>query len=379
MLSAAALGGATAALPAAAFAAPPKPENGDVATVAALAKAHLADRAGRITAAGALGGIPSTTGADSARMAAADRLEGVRKQLNALHGGYSRATTTVSVAALTPAPSRIIARVVEETSLYYAQYATADADHTTYWAEHEVELQRSGSRWVLAGVRFLPVNAFSIPANQFLDELPDELRAVEGARAAKAGKAVQPAGKPSSPNTAKPSGPVTAKGAATSLALASYDYTAMVNYARAWATGRNPAYPSYSDDCTNFASQVMRAGGWATVGSWPLSSRSSNSNWWYGSYASTSSYTWGGAENWYWFATGSGRTYIIDMWNMGNGDVLQYDYDFDGNISHTQVCTGRDSTGPLMTQHGSDYRDKRLTEIMASSSNYNAWKYAHRT
>jgi len=67
------------------------------------------------------------------------------------------------------------------------------------------------------------------------------------------------------------------------------------------------------------------------------------------------------------------------MWNMGNGDVLRYDYDFDGNISHPPVCTGRDSTGRLMTQHGSGHRDKRLTEIMVSSSNYNAWKYAHRT
>ncbi|MEU4216447.1 amidase domain-containing protein [Actinoplanes sp. NPDC026623] len=339
---------------------------------------YFADRAGRITAAGAHGdAVPATTALSAAQRVTADRLDTVRRQLNALHGGYRKAASTVTVDRVRVDGSRVLARVTEQTDLAYAVVAPGDVDHMTYWAEHDLEFRSSGSRLVLAGAKYRPANPFSTPATQFADELPADLRALDATRARNARTAVPPAGKAPSANTPGPSGAVVPK--RTVASLAGYDYTAMVNYARAWANGRNPAYPSYSDDCTNFASQVMRAGGWGTVGSWPGSSRSNNSNWWYGSYASTSSYTWGGAENWYWFGTGSGRTSIIDMWNMGNGDVLQYDYDFDGNISHTQVCTGRDSTGPLMTQHGSDYRDKRLSEIMASSSNYNAWKYAHRT
>ncbi|MFB9236309.1 amidase domain-containing protein [Plantactinospora siamensis] len=357
-------------------------EPADLRQLQAIATAYFADRASRVTAAGPLATpIPQVAAQAALSRTHGDRLAAVRAQLNHLHGGYRRAATSIQVGSVDTQGSRLIARVTEQTDLYYAVVAPGDVDHMTYWVDHELELHRTGSTWRLARAQYLPANPFSTPATQFEDELPADMRQLNARRAAGAATAgtassrrptsnVRAAGAPSQVKFVD-SGPVTLSGG--------YDYTAMVNYARAWATGRNPAYPSYSDDCTNFASQVMRAGGWQTVGSWPFSSRSSNSNWWYGSYASTSSYTWGGAENWYWFATGSGRTYIIYMYDMGSGDVLQYDYDFDGNISHTQVCTGRDSTGPLMTQHGSDYRDKRLTEIMASASNYNAWKYAHRT
>jgi hypothetical protein len=43
-----------------------------------------------------------------------------------------------------------------------------------------------------------------------------------------------------------------------------YNRTAAVQYADQWALGRNPAYQSFDNnggDCTNFASQVIRAGG----------------------------------------------------------------------------------------------------------------------
>lgn len=43
-----------------------------------------------------------------------------------------------------------------------------------------------------------------------------------------------------------------------------YDREKAVDYAHKWAFGRNPAYYNYDDiggDCTNFASQTLRAGG----------------------------------------------------------------------------------------------------------------------
>ncbi|MET7402227.1 amidase domain-containing protein [Dactylosporangium sp. NPDC005572] len=375
VISAALLGGAAVvAGPGRAGAAAPGPSDaGAAARVRELATAYLADRASRITAAGPLGVTAATPAQASALSTAADRLDGVRHWLNDVHGGYRRASTSVAVSRFTAERTRVVATVREQTDLYYTDVAPGAVTHMTYWADHEVDLRRDGSRWLLAGASYLPADPFSTPATQFADELPADLRALNDRRAARSLTAVEPAGKPSA-------GPAVAKAAGSGVvALAGYNYTAMVNYARAWATGRNPAYPTYSDDCTNFISQVMRAGGWATVGSSPRSDRKSSANWWYTMYPSTCSYTWGGAENWYWFATGSGRTYIIDMYSMGAGDVLQYDYDYDYNISHTQVCTGRDSTGPLMTQHGSDYRDKRLKEIMATPANLNAWKYAHRT
>lgn len=36
-------------------------------------------------------------------------------------------------------------------------------------------------------------------------------------------------------------------------------------YALKWAKSRNPDYLNYSKDCTNFASQSLKAGGWSEV------------------------------------------------------------------------------------------------------------------
>jgi hypothetical protein len=42
-----------------------------------------------------------------------------------------------------------------------------------------------------------------------------------------------------------------------------YNGNLAADYALKWARGNNPAYPAYSDDdCTNFASQALFAGGW---------------------------------------------------------------------------------------------------------------------
>lgn len=378
LLSAAALGGAAVLLPDGARAA--DTPVADLSAIHRVVSDYFRDRAARVTAlspgSARAGGQALTDSAAHAYGVHIERLDARRAELEAMHGGYVRSATSVTIKQVTSSGSAVTLVVTEQTNLYFAGIK-ADVDHTTYWVDHEVDLHRNSGRWLIARVEYLPANAFSTPVTQFTDELPADLLALRAAQAAKARSAVPSPSRPISSTERSPSTRGKSSTTTPDASTLSYDYSAMVTYARNWAYGRNPAYPSYSDDCTSFVSQCMKAGGWATVGSYPLSSRSSNSNWWYGKYASTSSYTWGGAENWYWFATGSGRTSLIDMWSMGNGDVLQYDYDYDGNISHTQICTS--SSGPLMTQHGGDYRDKPLSEIMADSSNYNAWKYAHRT
>ncbi|MEV7606770.1 amidase domain-containing protein [Paenarthrobacter sp. NPDC089322] len=44
---------------------------------------------------------------------------------------------------------------------------------------------------------------------------------------------------------------------------AGYNYGAMTSYATSWAYGRNSAYRQFGNDCQNFVSQSLRAGGWA--------------------------------------------------------------------------------------------------------------------
>jgi hypothetical protein len=59
--------------------------------------------------------------------------------------------------------------------------------------------------------------------------------------------------------------------------MPTYNRTRVRNYALRWAEDRNPDYPDYSrggGDCTNFASQCMRAGGF------PMGLRSGVWSWW---------------------------------------------------------------------------------------------------
>lgn len=47
-----------------------------------------------------------------------------------------------------------------------------------------------------------------------------------------------------------------------------YCGTCASNYAEAWWDGRNPKYPNYSNDCTNFVSQAVAQGGLFMEGGW---------------------------------------------------------------------------------------------------------------
>ncbi|MET8765043.1 amidase domain-containing protein [Lentzea sp. NPDC004782] len=104
-----------------------------------------------------------------------------------------------------------------------------------------------------------------------------------------------------------------------------YNYQAMVNYAYQYANNPNPRYRTYGQDCTNFLSQIMAAGGWQPVDG----DRTNNGAWYYGEWLWTTTYTWAGAENWYWFAfQRTARTRLLaNVWDLRIADVLQADWD----------------------------------------------------
>jgi len=150
------------------------------------------------------------------------------------------------------------------------------------------------------------------------------------------------------------------------------DYPNMAAYARTWALGRNPAYRSFGTDCTNFISQAVYAGGWAMVSGW----YQSNDAWWYNDL--NQSYTWAGAENWYWFATGSGRTYVLsNVWYMGIADVLQLDFERDNVINHSMMVTYTTSDELYLSYHTTDTLNRSLSSIIVAYPS--ALYFAHRT
>ena len=136
--------------------------------------------------------------------------------------------------------------------------------------------------------------------------------------------------------------------------------TKVVNYAKKWWNGRNRDYPTkYKNDCTNFASQAMHQGGWKTVSGCYRSDKA----WWYN--ALNTSYSWGGAENFYRFAVNESKRaktlrYVKDLWL---GDILQYKSKGATNMSHTMIVTNWINKIPYLTYHTRDTLNKPFTAV----------------
>ena len=288
------------------------------------------------------------------------RLRDRRAQLAASGERYTRSTTTTRILQTAKSAQAVVLRVEEETRLYYAKANGSEPEYTSFVVPRDFFFVRDSRGWVLRDVRLVDAGGIA-PVNEVVDSA--------GAASA---IAAPPSATPSSTASPMGMGSVTGneKGAAVSAA-ASYNYPAMANYATTYWKNYNGAYRRMTQDCTNFISQAMYAGGWAMKSGW----YQSNSSWWYNSL--NQSYPWGGAENWYWFATGQGRTYILsNVWSMGLADVLQLDFDRDNIIDHTMLVTVSGSQ-KYLTYHTTDTLNRSLSSIIASYPS--AWYYAHRT
>jgi hypothetical protein len=140
---------------------------------------------------------------------------------------------------------------------------------------------------------------------------------------------------------------------------------AAVDYAEDWANGSNPAYGSIGGgdlDCTNFASQVMRAGGFSDVGDGLDDWHRGDANDWYFHNGppyvpgNKSSNSWALAKESHNFVTqNSGRGEIKGIAQTGGagldplapsraglipGDLIYYK-DAGGQINHTAVYVGQ--------------------------------------
>ena len=145
-------------------------------------------------------------------------------------------------------------------------------------------------------------------------------------------------------------------------------------YAERWASypGNTAQYHNYASeggDCTNFASQVLRAGGMSMQGS---PNYSYNSSWYYnGANTPYRSYSWTGVTNFmrHWAnynGSGYNRAYKFRIYSLATalsdsgyntiykdlyeGDIIQYKGN--GGIDHSQVVHRYDSTDLYVAQHG---------------------------
>jgi hypothetical protein len=134
-------------------------------------------------------------------------------------------------------------------------------------------------------------------------------------------------------------------------------------YARTYATSRNPDYKNFTNDCTNFVSQSLFAGGWTLVGT---VDRTNDANWFYA--CPWISYSWGAAYNqWDFVRNYSNRAIELpvtatdqhpDEARLFEGDLVYCDWNPpgpDGRVDHVTIVTSKLASGDIaLSYHTTD-------------------------
>lgn len=174
--------------------------------------------------------------------------------------------------------------------------------------------------------------------------------------------------------------------------ILAYNRTNAINYAYAWWNGQNAAYPDFgSNDCTNFISQCVRAGGMVINGTGDGCRDESTTTEWYVEANSPPIWCLGSNRNWEWssswtvvydfrvyftvnnsFATTLGWTINPDTAKslLSPGDLVQLQTkQGDSWVSyHNMIVTKETTTDLLMTYHSTDTKDKKLRDIPAGDT-----------
>lgn len=169
-------------------------------------------------------------------------------------------------------------------------------------------------------------------------------------------------------------------GVASALAQPKINVTKFVNYALKWtaptnASKMNPAYPSYSNNCTNFGSQVLNNAGFKLIGGNSLQGK--NTKVWTYNLAGIAgaSWTWNNAiyNNSYVGNYSGAYGWLNNIWNATPGDILYTDWDpngkADGKIDHMMVVTGRGWVTGTSSPTGKSYYSPLISQ--KSNNRYN--------
>jgi hypothetical protein len=128
----------------------------------------------------------------------------------------------------------------------------------------------------------------------------------------------------------------------------SYRYNRLkaVQYAERWWNSYNPAYKTFENNCTNYISQCLHAGG-APMRGYPNKGNGwwlQNNNW---------SYSWTVAHSLRLYLanskSGLRAREVSSPDQLLLGDVICYDFEGDGRFNHNTMVTGKDAYGmPLV-------------------------------
>jgi Putative amidase domain len=155
-----------------------------------------------------------------------------------------------------------------------------------------------------------------------------------------------------------------AVGARPNMSVGYYNWDAATLYAAQWFNGRNPAYANYEpNDCTNFVSQAMYAGGEVKISGWDAGWNCCNGS---GQALSLSWINVNAHRNW---MLNNGRGYSASSASaLVYGDLIYYKWSGDSIPNHATMVTGYDGSGNrLVSMHSPDLGWVRYDTWMASS------------
>jgi hypothetical protein len=188
-----------------------------------------------------------------------------------------------------------------------------------------------------------------------------------------------------------------AEAVAQKLQALGYDREAAVKYAETWAYYFNPLYYHYGADCTNFASQILFAGGISMTDQWHSGTLGFNfgnilgltspygvmlmsyaaysnvyQNWLY-YWDNTSAWSVGN-EHYNYFSDPTngyinGQPITVTMYNVAQvaytggiqpGDLLYFDHDRNGIMDHAAIVSRVEANDILYTAHTESRFDESL-------------------
>ncbi|TQJ75443.1 amidase domain-containing protein [Streptomyces sp. SLBN-31] len=359
----------------------PTAANADTTALAQLAEGYLQQRADMLTTSrppvrAAVVHVKATRAMAARTQDDLAALAEKGKRYREVDGGYTKARVDVNVTDTTVSGRTATLQLTEHTRLYppftaqevekgAPEYEELSLPHTVQYA------QGTDGTWLLSSDK-ADTEGGPTPTTQVSD-VDAGAGADDGG-----GKADEDEGGKDAPSDTTPLPDATVDDLVKPSVAAGYSYNKMVAYADKYWDHHNGAFRTYGNDCTNFISQAMLEGGWGPKGG-AIIQRTSNKYWFYGPTKFTTSYTWAGAENWYWFAKKhSKRTKILDnVWKLAKSDVLQADWDRNDNIDHTMIVTKKYQGTPYLTYHTGDTHNKSLNKLL--SDHPRTWWYAHRT
>ena len=152
--------------------------------------------------------------------------------------------------------------------------------------------------------------------------------------------------------------------------------TSATNYALKYAKNPNPNYILFPNDCTNFVSQIMRAGGWKDTAT---KQSTQDSSWYYNSKTSYSQ-TWStahglrnrlnngyelGAEKLSRSFGGVGGAYLNSK--IAKGDVVFADWTGDGRYDHAMSVVDKSYADTTVAYHSNNEDKGSMVSISAQN------------